>query len=75
MLHKDFHTCVLANDFLENTVAQILLFLHRLPGSNFRRDKFERETEICTLGNCHGYFFTVVLVLEEQVASLLSALA
>lgn len=25
----------LAYDFLENNVAQILLFLHKLPGSNF----------------------------------------
>lgn len=43
MLHKDFHTCVLANDFLENTVAQILLFLHRLPGSNFLINLKEKQ--------------------------------
>lgn len=43
MLHKDFHTCILANDFLENTVAQILLFLHRLPGSNFLINLKEKQ--------------------------------
>lgn len=34
-----------------------------------------KETQHGTFGNWLGYFFfTVVLVLEEQVASLLSAL-